>query len=329
MNQFGAFAFASALLFPAVAFAQEPREAPHAPSVTPSPAASCRLGDADGFDAADARTAAQIVCREMARAGAPPGARYVVSLGKLGSATLLSVASEGDTPGSTADSQQMLLQGVEEVVVAAPRIAESIVKGKSLAETEKVDNLVAQDTRQPKSKSGQIHFALGMVGLLPPLDRGLTAAPGLVLDVHYETPSQELEIGGSARFGAGDDRGSATVSHGFFVFSAGGRMYASKKDFSPYIGGGLSWEWLTLRAPTIGFDADGSHGLGAYADAGVEILRTHHTHFALGARFDLPFFSLHNDSSDEYCYTSGCVPGAKGPRTLFYAPLSFELRLTF
>ena len=37
-------------------------------------------------------------------------------------------------------------------------------------------------------------------------------------------------------------------------------------------------------------------GLGAYVDAGAEILRTHHTHLALGLRLDLPFYALNNNN---------------------------------
>lgn len=164
---------------------------------------TCRLGDHEGFEEADARTAGQLVCSEIGRAGAPAGTHFRVSLGKLGSVTILSVAREGETPGSTADSREMRLQGIEEVMVAAPRIAESIVKGTPLNETEKVDNLVGQETRQPKIKPGKTHFGLGLVGLLPPLDQGFTPAPGIDLDIHYETGSQQFEVGGSMRFGGG------------------------------------------------------------------------------------------------------------------------------
>jgi hypothetical protein len=327
MNRFFAFALACTLCFPAMALAQEPDVAQSAPAAASSSSVSCRLGDADGFDAAEARTAARVVCAEIARAGAPPGARYRISLGKIGSATILSVAREGDTPGSTADSREIQLGGLEEVMVAAPRMAESIVKGTPMAETERVDNLVAQDTRQPKSKSGKTHFALGIVGLFPPVDQGLAAAPGLALGVYYETASQQLELGGGIRFGAGDGKARPTVPAGFFVASLGGRIYTSKTDFSPYVGGGLSWGYLDLRASSQGFEGKGN-GLGAYADAGVEILRTHHTHFALGARLDLPFFSLAIDPYPAYCYPYSCG-GAPLPVSFYYAPFSLELRLTF
>jgi hypothetical protein len=335
MKNLALIAVVASTLIPSLAFADDPQDAPAAPP-TPPPAAAqtCRMGDYEGFEEADAHTSERIVCAEIARAGAPAGAHYRVALGKLGSVIILSVAREGDTPGSTADSREMRLQNIEEVMVAAPRIAESIVKGTPLAETEKVDNLVGQDTRQPKSKPGKTHFALGLVGLLPPLDQGMTPAPGIDLDVHYETASQQFEIGGSMRFGGGNGGGAAAVSNGYFVFSVGGRWYTSDADISPYIGGGLDWSVVSLHLPDAGFDASGN-GLGAYVDAGVQILRTNHAHLALGARLDVPFFAL--NTSQTYNYEAPANGGVGGPqpiaaavpRTYYYAPVSMELRLTF
>lgn len=328
-----AAAAAACVLAPATALAQEPPDnplpaLPEAVQAQPAPSLTCRLGDHEGFDEADARTAARLVCAEIAHAGAPPGTHYRVALGKLGSVTILSVAREGETPGSTADSREMRLQSIEEVMVAAPRIAEAIVKGLPLSETEKVDNLVSSETRQPKSKPGKTHFALGLVGLLPPLDQGLSPAPGLDLDVHYETGSQQFEVGGSMRFGGGSGGpNNPAICNGFFVFSLGGRWYSADTDISPYLGGGLSWSYLSLSLPgQSGFQGSGN-GLGAYVDAGVQILRTHHAHLSFGARLDLPFYSVKDDSY-YYGYSAAGSPPPP-PTSIYYAPLSLEIRLTF
>jgi len=338
MNKLAAFAvLAAAVLAPAVfaptlALAQEPEEPLPAPAAEPPPPAitvtipPCRLGEHAGFEEADARTAALLVCASIAHAGASPGARYRVSLGKLGTIIILSVAEEGTIVGSTVDSREMRLQGIEEVDVAAPRIAASIVHGVPLVETEKVDNLVGGDTRIPKSRPGTVHFALGLVGMAPPLDQGISPAPGLMLDLHYETPNQRLELGGSFR-GGGGSASNQSPSIGFAVFSIGGRYYTSDTDFSPYVGGGVSWGYLNLSLPGEGFSGSNS-GLGAYADAGVEILRTHHTHLAVGARLDLPFFALNTGGGENYnAGTGGYVMASQS--TYFYAPLSLEVRLTF
>lgn len=334
MRNLGPLAVLASILFaPAAAFAQDddlpaPRtEAPAPPVTIAMP--PCRLAEHPGIDDADARTAAQLVCSAIARAGASPSERFRVSLGKLGSVVILTVAEEGSAVGSTVDSREMRLQGIEEVDVAAPRIADAIVHGVPLVETQKVDNLVGGETRQPKSLPGKVHFGLGLLGMTPPLSEGFNVAPGLILDTHYETGNQRLELGGSFRFAVGSSSQQAYADS--VMFSIGGRYFTADTDFSPYVGGGLSWEYLSLTAPD--FTGDGS-GLGAYVDAGFEILRTHHTHLAIGARLDLPFFALNNNGenlNNGTTYVNGVATTTSTPQSsnYYYAPLSLEMRLTF
>jgi hypothetical protein len=223
----------------------------------------------------------------------------------------------------------MRLSGIEEVEVAAPRVADSIVRGVPLDETAKVDNIVGNEARQPKSRSGKAHFGLGLLGMSPPVDQSVAPSPGMILDLHYETGNQRIELGGSFRFGVGPG-GYTQPSASSAIFSMGARYFLSDADVSPYFGGGLSWEYLSLSVPDQGLNANSS-GLGAYVDAGFEVLRTHHTHLAVGARLDLPFFALNDQTSyytpaGSYC-NGGC--NASAPSNYYYAPLSLEMRLTF
>jgi hypothetical protein len=325
---------AAALFAPAAALAQEP-EPPAPPAAEPPPAGvavsmpPCRLSEHAGFVEADARTAAQLVCAHIARAGASPSEHFRVSLGKLGSVVILSVAEEGANVGTTVDSREMRLQGIEEVEVAAPRIAQSIVHGTPIGETEKVDNIVGGEARQPRAKAGKTHFALGLAGLFPPLDQGAAPAPGLVIDIHYETGNGRLELGGAFRAGGGSANNQAP-SLGYVMFSTGGRYFTSDADLSPYVGGGLSWGYLNLTLP--GENLQGSNsGLGAYLDGGLQILRTHNTHLAFGARVDLPFFALNTNYSGSYVTPAGgtYTSAPSVPTTMYYAPISLEMRLTF
>jgi hypothetical protein len=290
---------------------------------------SCRLDAHEGIDDADARTAALLVCSEIARLNPPADAHYHVTLGKLGTIIILSVTREGDTPAVTADVRELRLHGIEEASVAAPRLADSIVHGTPIAETEKFDNLVGQETRPaPKKGGGSVHFSLGVVGELPPLDQGIGPAPGLDLHVHYETKSWEL--GGGMRFGNGQ-ASSTAPDVGFFMAELSGRYFFNETDVTPFVGGGIGWEYLNLQIPGIGFIGN-NWGLGAFAEAGVEFLRTYHTHLSIGFRLDLPFFSI-NSGADESCALAplGTTSNGTCPRamTYYYAPASLELRLTF
>src|SRR5258708_7975788 len=245
------------LLAAGSALSQEPPGAPSTSAAVPSTITitvpRCRLSEHAGIDDADASTAAQLVCAEIARADASTAARYRVSLGKLGSVVILSVAREGDALGTTVDGREMRLQTIEEVSVAAPRIANSIVHGTPLHDTETVDNLVGDETRTPKAKPGKVHFALGILGLLPPLDHGVGPAPGADLELHYETSA--LAIGGGMRFGSGS-ASSGSPHMDFYSFYVGGRYFSSNTDLSPYVGGGLSRGFSQLRLSHWGLRRD-------------------------------------------------------------------------
>jgi hypothetical protein len=336
-----------AALVPSLAHAQESEEAEtktDAPS-TPAPLATtpaapapadtrpaCRLGEHDGIDDASAGTATQLVCDAIQHAGPASGEHYRVSLGTLGQIVVLTVTREGATPGSVVDSRQLRLQHIEEIPVAAPRLGEAIVRGLPVEETQKVDNLVGEETRVPRSKGGHVKFAMGLMGITPPLDKGVTPSPGIILDLHYETANGRLELGSDVRFGGGsNDNGRLAAVDGFFEFSMGGRYYTSDTDFSPYVGGGFAWSYFNLTLPDGAFSNDHS-GLGAYLGAGFEVLRTHSTHLSLGGRLDLPFYSFQSPQYAETAYCPSAAPCPSGGATvssLYYAPVSLEMRMTF
>ena len=79
-----------------------------------SPIPRCRLGEHAGMLDADAHTAAQLVCAQIARAGASSSQRFRVSSGSSDGAWF-SPEEEGSAPGSTVDAREIRLQNVEEV----------------------------------------------------------------------------------------------------------------------------------------------------------------------------------------------------------------------
>jgi hypothetical protein len=309
--------------------ASSPPPLPRGPGPSGPP---CRLAEHSGVEEADAATAAQLVCSELARAGAPATARYRVAIGKLGSVIILSVALEGDTFGSTADTREMRLDSIEGVPGAAPRIASALVHGTVIEDIEAPSpaNPPAEPLRPAPSSPAKVHFALGMLGQFPPLDRSGTPAAGADLELHAELST--FEIVTSLRFGGDDSDRSVGIT--FVEFSMGGRYFTSSADLSPFIGGGFAWSYLNLT-DHVHNDFDGNHtGLGGYGEIGLEVGRTHHTHLAFAARLDLPFYSLENDIGQ---FTQPPIAPNGGSTqntqlvigTLYYAPLSLEVRVTF
>ena len=305
-----------------------PPPLPRPPGPTGPP---CRLAEHSGIEDTDAATAAQLVCTALARAGAPATARYRVGIGRLGSVIILSLALEGETFGSTADTREMRLASIEDVPGAAPRIAAAIVHGTVIEDIEAPPPVVPtapEVPRSPPPSQTRVHFALGMVGQFPPLDRSPTPAAGADLELHAEINS--FEIVTDLRFGGDDSNNAVGVT--FVEFSMGGRYFTSESDVSPFVGGGFAWSYLNLT-DNVHNDFNGNHnGLGAYGELGVEIGRTHHTHLAFAARLDAPFYSLNNDLSGSPPTAVPVTGSAEPPLqigTLYYAPLSLEIRVTF
>jgi hypothetical protein len=267
-----------------------------------------------------------MLCSEIVQAGAPQDSRYRVAFGSLGSLVIVSVDREGQTPGSVADSRTMTLHGIEEIRIAAPRLAHALVDGTPIESTQTVDNVVTEEGRIPLAKPGKMQVGLGLAGSVTPYD-GMGVTPAFMLDLHYGM--SQIEISGGLRFSSpsawssiAEARSSPTGA--VVSTSIGARYFTSDKEISPYFGSGVAYSYFRLALPN-GFDGNAS-GFGVYIDAGVEILRTHRSHLALGARLDLPFFALNNATGTP---DASSPPGAPAPSTMYFAPLSFEARLTF
>jgi hypothetical protein len=195
-------------------------------------------------------------------------------------------------------------------VLVAPYVA--------LAEpTRVVNDSVGDGATEPEARPDSLRFALGLAGSFALLAQDSVGTAGAILDLHYEM----------SRLEAGFDlRGGGASSGGFFAGSIGARRFMSQGDVTPYFGGGLAWSVFTFN-PAYGSNASGS-GLGVYAGAGIETLRTHHGHLAVGIRLDVPFFAL-NESGMIAGDNAGRGPIFRGPQTTYYSPLTLETRLTF
>jgi hypothetical protein len=335
------FAFALILATPCFAFAQEDGTSPASPdehddtsAPPPAPAhpsspvqasgGGCVLGAHAGIAEADAQTAARLVCGEIARRGPARGATFRVGLGRLGRSVILSATMEPE-PGVIQDERHITLTDIEEVAVAAPRIAESIVHGSPIAETMKVDNVVGEESRVYKKRSGSVHFATGIIGVLPPFgSASLDPAPGISLELHYETARFAAFV--DARF-AGTMAEHSTTDLEYQALGIGGRYYTSDADVAPYLAGGLAFSHAQLRDTEF---SGQNGGFGAFGEIGIEALRTHHAHLTLGVRVDVPFYSLQNTS---YAYSAyipaGSQPVSPAKTSSYYAPTTLALTLTF
>jgi len=272
------------------------RETP--PAVSPPPAAGatdavvCVLGDHTGFEEADAHTVATLVCDALRSAGARVArepvrdragrAAYEVSLLPLGQNIILRVSFRSAS-GATGRSSQLQLHQLEEVTVAAGRLAEAILHSTKIADTAEIDSLVGEESRAYEKRTGETLVALGVLGFAIPSGAG-TLGYGAFGRLSFEAP--RYAVGIEARI-AGTSANSSGWLGGFGV---NGRLFMQESDVSLFVGAGVALLWLGAEADH-GRRVRGS-GFAPQIDLGVELLRAYRSRFDVFVRLDLPIFGL-------------------------------------
>jgi hypothetical protein len=265
----------------------------------------CELAESSGVPEADARTAVRVLCDQLRQASGGRGA-FGVALGTLGKAVLVTVKREEPAASLTVE-----LRGLEEIPSASPRIADTLVHGLAFSQTQRVDNLLEAETRPARAKKGSLKFTAGVADV-ESIGHGARAA-GFSLGLLYATPRFALPA--EMRF-AWDDSASGEPSLDLFSFSVGGRGYLSKRDVSPYLGGGVGI--LRLQADEGFYPYEGAEGsryfygerfgVAPYVEAGVEMLRLHRGRIGLQVRADLPLWSLESPAMEFYVPWDGRGP---------------------
>jgi len=291
---------------------------------------ACGPKDVTGVPAADADTAVGLLCAGLRREAGGKG-RFEVSLGTLGRIAILGVERLDE-----ARSVTVRLEGIEEIQTAAPRVARALVHGEAFPATQRVDNLLEDETRSALVKRGSVKFGAGVADVETP---GFGArGAGFSLGLQYATPRFALPL--DLRFAFGDAQyGEPEVD--LFLISVGGRGFLSKGNVSPFLGGGLGMLWLHASEGFLPYDgqAGGPYldndilRVAPYVEAGVEALRLHRGRVAFFVRADLPLGPL---ESPEIRYADwDPTIGAPAPETVlpgssrYVVPVSIGVTVTF
>jgi hypothetical protein len=292
---------------------------------------SCLLMEAGGASEAEARTAAGLICDDLRRESGARGA-FEIRLGVLGS-----VVNVTATRLDTGESISVQAGGLEEIPLASARIAEALVRHQRFAATQRVDNLLQEETREARAKRGSVKFTLGVADL-ESIGHGARGA-GFSLGLMYASPRFALPA--EMRF-AWDDTEYGEPGISLFSASLGGRGYLSKRDVSPFVGGGLGLlrleasegEYPYPGSPSSGYFQAEWFGLAPYVEAGVEVLRLHRGRIALHVRADFPLAAL---QSEEVEVWSEWDPAGRAPRvervypaqSRYVVPVSIGLSVAF
>jgi hypothetical protein len=230
-------------------------------------------------------------------------AAYRIALRPLGKLVVLHVSYEAPV-GEELRAQRLQLGSVEEVPVAAPRVADALLLGKPLAESARVDNLVAEETRKSRKKTGETFFAIGVLGFAIPDDTW--AGYGAFARFHYQTTAYAVGIDG--RIGTSTENDGDAHLGGL---SVGGRYYLGDADVTAFLGGGLGVLWFGTREhsdPVLNeygyYEHDeyahAGSGLAPFLEGGVELLRMHDSRLDIGLRVDLPLFEIGEGNDKSY-----------------------------
>ena len=286
----------------------------------------CQGAEIAGVPAEDAATAIDIACRELASASGSAGS-YVVSLRPLGASLVLTVSRPG-----AADGRSLVLDGFKEVPTAARRLADALILGKPIEDTRRVDNLVESEGRTLVSRPGGRKFEMGAAGMAA--GQGTVTGAGFSLGFVYDSPA--FAIPAELRFAHSGD-GEKSVS--LFSIDTGARYYFSRRDVSPFVGGGLSMLYLSYSETSYVETTEGRSsyttsrslddsrwGPGLHAEAGVQLFRLHRGRMTAKVRADFPVSSLH-PRGYEWSSTGRQVAIDRG--TLYVVPITFGLTGSF
>jgi hypothetical protein len=271
----------------------------------PPPKSSCGPGAVQGVYPADAQTGVWLVCEEVRRRQGLPlaispnegPAAYRVGMLRLGNAVILTLQVEAPI-GTIRDGRQLRLASIEELPVAAPRLVDALWRGVPVTSTQKVSNLVGEETREYQKKPGEFLWGGGLMGVYG-AGSSVGVQPGIDIRAGYET--EKYGIGLDLRFGTGsDDHDDKSMD--YVAFGIGGRYFLSDGNIGPFFGGGLTWSGIDVRSDDLGngYGVSGS-GMGAYGEVGVEFLRLHSSRLTFDLRFETPFYQL---ETDRYSYNS-------------------------
>jgi hypothetical protein len=280
----------------------------------------CGAKEIAGLPAADAATAVAIACEELASVSRGTGA-YEVSVRSLGESVVMTVSHDG-----AGDGRSLVLDGLREVPMAARRLAEAVVLGKPIEETRLVDNLVESEGRELVTRPGSVKFEVGALGLAAGRSTGTGA--GFSLALAYDSPT--FAIPAELRFAhsSSGDRESS-----LFSIDTGARYFFSRRDTSPFVGGGLSMLYLSLSdlrdRDRYVFVEDSHWGPGLYAEAGVQIFRLHRGRMTARVRADFPLYSLHPEGTDYQTIGRNTRPVHIDDGSRYLVPITFGLTLSF
>jgi len=173
----------------------------------------------------------------------------------------------------------------EDLDTVVKRLAKSISEGKAVEKTVEVELVTAEEEKLPMRRR-VFHTVGTTAGMVVPLD-GYAGAGGLFnlgWLYWYETPRLVAEVAGYFTFPGDVETGTALE---FCPVEFSLLYMLSKKDISPYFGGGIGFGWLTVESDDPYSIAETAYGVTLNAGGGLVFLRTYDIRVVLDARYHI------------------------------------------
>jgi precorrin isomerase len=255
---------------------------------------NCMMSRAVGLTEAESQAVEDIVC-QVVHEQAPREAKHYIRLSAIGGRYVLTILQ--DRNGITTE-KQAVLNGVDEVAVAAPRLVEALTEEKRVADTQTMTNIIASEARTPKKKPSEMHAGLGVIGV-GALAGGGGGQGGAQFAVMVGSPTlsfvADLRLAGSVAsditkiftLGIVDMEGERQL--GYASASSGARHHFTDTDFAPFVGVGLALDAISMSGEGR---TQKNSGIAGYAEVGLDVLRTNSIGGTVAVRVDVPTFEL-------------------------------------
>ena len=222
----------------------------------------------------------------------------------LGSKILITVTLVEGQTGRTLMSQSMSVDRVEDLDIAAKRLARSLATGEPVGETAQLGTVTHQEEKPPVRRGLNSDTSLRLGAIVPlsnsgygGLGTGLAADLGMWLEAY----SFALEPRMGVRF---DTRSSDKGGYFEFPIDLGVYYVLGAGDVAPIVGGGVGLHYLhesrreqiTLSnyviSQSTGYRKDGGWGFAAFGRVGLLLFRTYKARVLLSADYNATFVEL-------------------------------------
>jgi hypothetical protein len=248
-------------------------------------------------DAMDAAANDILACYESkcaADAGALADVERVIfgSVSTLGEKHIVQVSVVNVATREVIWAGSLAAKTAEDLDTVVKRLAKSISEGKTAEETIEVELVTAEEEKEPMRRR-VFHTVGTTAGMVVPLDGygGAGTLYNLGWLYWYETPRLVAEVAGYFTFPGDIENGTALE---FCPVEFSLLYMLSKKDISPYFGGGIGFGWLTVESDEPYSYAETAYGMTLNAGGGLVFMRTYDIRFVLDARYHINLANMPN-----------------------------------